>query len=54
MKRLSENTIALREMAPRKMAHVCEVELEEYMQQQGIDAAWWALAGPKTLLGKDV
>jgi two-component system sensor histidine kinase KdpD len=29
-------------MALRKMAHVCEVELEEYMQQQGIDAAWSA------------
>ena len=25
------NLIALREMALRKMAHVCEVELEEYM-----------------------
>jgi two-component system sensor histidine kinase KdpD len=36
------NLIALREMALRKMAHVCEVELEEYMQQQGIDAAWSA------------
>ena len=36
------NLIALREMALRKMAHVCEVELEEYMQQHGIDAAWSA------------
>src|SRR5216683_3003287 len=36
------NLIALREMALRKMAHVCELELEEYMQQHGIDAAWSA------------
>src|SRR5215472_13860935 len=36
------NLIALREMALRKMTHVCEVELEEYMQRQGIDAAWSA------------
>jgi two-component system, OmpR family, sensor histidine kinase KdpD len=36
------NLIALREMALRKMAHVCEVELEVYMQRQGIDAAWSA------------
>src|SRR6266705_1652383 len=36
------NLIALREMALRKMAHVCEQDLEEYMQQQGIDAAWSA------------
>ncbi|MGI9147098.1 MAG: sensor protein KdpD [Chloroflexota bacterium] len=36
------NLIALREMALRKMAQACEVELEEYMQQQGIDAAWSA------------
>lgn len=36
------NLIALREMALRKMAQVCEMELEEYMQQQGIDAAWSA------------
>src|SRR5260370_38816098 len=34
------NLIALREMALRKMAHVCELELEEYMQQHSIDAAW--------------
>jgi two-component system, OmpR family, sensor histidine kinase KdpD len=34
------NLIALREMALRKMAHVCEQELEEYMQDRGIDAAW--------------
>src|SRR2546430_2013525 len=33
------NLIALREMALRKMAHVCEQDLEEYMQQHGIDAA---------------
>src|SRR5947209_18294783 len=36
------NLIALREMALRKMAHVCEQELEEYMEQRGIDAAWSA------------
>ena len=36
------NLIALREMALRKMAQVCEVELEEYMQQHAIDAAWSA------------
>jgi two-component system sensor histidine kinase KdpD len=36
------NLIALREMALRKMAHVCEQELEDYMQQHGIDAAWSA------------
>jgi two-component system sensor histidine kinase KdpD len=36
------NLIALREMALRKMAQVCELELEEYMQQHGIDAAWSA------------
>ncbi len=36
------NLIALREMALRKMAHVSEQDLEEYMQQQGIDAAWSA------------
>jgi two-component system sensor histidine kinase KdpD len=36
------NLIALREMALRKMAHLCEQDLEEYMQQQGIDAAWSA------------
>ena len=37
------NLLALREMALRKMAHVCELNLEEYMQQHGIDAAWSAL-----------
>jgi two-component system sensor histidine kinase KdpD len=36
------NLIALREMALRKMAHVCELELEEYMQQHSIDATWAA------------
>jgi len=36
------NLMALREMALRKMAQVCELELEEYMQQHGIDAAWSA------------
>jgi two-component system sensor histidine kinase KdpD len=36
------NLVALREMALRKMAHVCELDLEEYMQQRGIDAAWSA------------
>jgi two-component system, OmpR family, sensor histidine kinase KdpD len=36
------NLIALREMALRKMAQVCEQELEEYMQQHQIDAAWSA------------
>ena len=36
------NLMALREMALRKMAQVCELDLEEYMQQQGIDAAWSA------------
>ena len=36
------NLIALREMALRKMAHVCEQDLEQYMQQRGIDAAWSA------------
>jgi two-component system sensor histidine kinase KdpD len=36
------NLIALREMALRKMAHASEVELEEYKQQQGIDAVWAA------------
>jgi two-component system, OmpR family, sensor histidine kinase KdpD len=36
------NLIALREMALRKMAHLSEVELEEYMQRRGIDAAWSA------------
>jgi K+-sensing histidine kinase KdpD len=36
------NLIALHEMALRKLAQVSGVELEEYMQQQGIDAAWSA------------
>ncbi|MBV9894388.1 MAG: universal stress protein, partial [Chloroflexi bacterium] len=36
------NLMALREMALRKMAQVCELNLEEYMQQHGIDAAWSA------------
>jgi two-component system sensor histidine kinase KdpD len=36
------NLIALREMALRKMAQVCEQDLEEYMQQNQIDAAWSA------------
>jgi two-component system sensor histidine kinase KdpD len=29
-------------MALRKVAQVCEQDLEEYMQQEGIDAAWSA------------
>src|SRR5262245_55574805 len=36
------NLIALREMALRTMAQVCEQDLEEYMEQEGIDAAWSA------------
>jgi two-component system, OmpR family, sensor histidine kinase KdpD len=36
------NLIALREMALRKMAQVCEQDLEEYMHQHQIDAAWSA------------
>jgi two-component system, OmpR family, sensor histidine kinase KdpD len=36
------NLMALREMALRKMAQVCELDLEEYMQQHQIDAAWSA------------
>jgi two-component system sensor histidine kinase KdpD len=36
------NLMALREMALRKMAQKCEQDLEEYMQQHGIDAAWSA------------
>jgi two-component system sensor histidine kinase KdpD len=36
------NLMALREMALRKMAQVCELNLEDYMQQHGIDAAWSA------------
>jgi two-component system sensor histidine kinase KdpD len=34
------NLIALREMALRKMAHVCEQDLEEYMHQNNIEAIW--------------
>jgi two-component system sensor histidine kinase KdpD len=36
------NLIALREMALRKVAQVCEQNLEEYMHQHQIDAAWSA------------
>ncbi|MBV9546930.1 MAG: hypothetical protein JOY61_21390 [Chloroflexi bacterium] len=36
------NLMALREMALRKMAQVCELDLEECMQQHEIDAAWSA------------
>jgi two-component system, OmpR family, sensor histidine kinase KdpD len=36
------NLIALREMALRKVAQVAEQDLEHYMQQEGIDAAWSA------------
>jgi two-component system sensor histidine kinase KdpD len=36
------NLMALREMALHKMAQVCELDLEEYMQQHQIDAAWSA------------
>jgi two-component system sensor histidine kinase KdpD len=36
------NLIALREMALRKVAQVCEQDLEHYMHQEGIDAAWSA------------
>jgi two-component system, OmpR family, sensor histidine kinase KdpD len=36
------NLIALRDMALRKVAHVCEQNLEEYMHQHHIDAAWSA------------
>jgi two-component system sensor histidine kinase KdpD len=36
------NLLALREMALRKMAQVCEQDLEEYMHQHHIDAAWSA------------
>lgn len=36
------NLTALREMAFRKVAQVCEQDLEEYMQQHQIDAAWSA------------
>ncbi|MBV9597760.1 MAG: universal stress protein [Chloroflexi bacterium] len=36
------NLIALRDMALRKMAQVCEQDLENYMQDHQIDAAWSA------------
>ncbi len=36
------NLLALRDMALRKMAQVCEQDLEEYMRQHQIDAAWSA------------
>jgi two-component system sensor histidine kinase KdpD len=36
------NLIALRDMALRKMAQVCEQDLEEYMHQHQIDPAWSA------------
>jgi len=36
------NLIALRDMALRKMAQVCEQDLEDYMTQHQIDAAWSA------------
>ncbi|MBO0882880.1 MAG: universal stress protein, partial [Mycobacterium sp.] len=36
------NLMALREMALRKMAHVCELDLEDYMQEHEIDASWSA------------
>ena len=36
------NLMALRDMALRKMAQVCEQELEEYMHDHQIDAAWAA------------
>ena len=36
------NLIALRDLALRKMASVCEQDLEEYMQRNQIDAAWSA------------
>ena len=36
------NLIALREMALRKVAQVCEQDLEHYMHREGIDAAWSA------------
>jgi len=36
------NLIALRDMALRKVAALCEQDLEEYMQQRQIDAAWSA------------
>jgi two-component system sensor histidine kinase KdpD len=36
------NLMALRDMALRKVAQVCEQDLEEYMHQHHIDAAWSA------------
>jgi two-component system sensor histidine kinase KdpD len=36
------NLIALRDMALRKVAQVCEQDLEDYMHQHNIDAAWSA------------
>jgi two-component system sensor histidine kinase KdpD len=36
------NLIALREMALRKVAQLAEHDLEHYMHQEGIDAAWSA------------
>jgi len=36
------NLMALRDMALRKVAGLCEQDLEEYMQQHEIDAAWSA------------
>jgi two-component system sensor histidine kinase KdpD len=36
------NLIALRDMALRKMAQVCEQDLEDYMRNHQIDAAWSA------------
>ena len=36
------NLIALRDMALRKMAQVCEQDLEDYMHQHEIDASWSA------------
>ena len=36
------NLIALRDMALRKMAQVCEQDLEDYMQEHQIDASWSA------------
>src|SRR5262249_9781435 len=36
------NLIALRDMALRKMAQVCEQDLEDYMRDHQIDASWSA------------
>jgi two-component system sensor histidine kinase KdpD len=36
------NLMALRDMALRKVAQVCEQDLEQYMHQHDIDAAWSA------------